>query len=139
MAGCDREGKREEKAPVGTSPVEWAAAAAGAALLLATIAYLVHYGLTKPEGSPAIRVVVETVEPAGDGYRVGFTARNEGNGTAAELSIRGVLRDGATEIEASTARIDFLPQDSSRSGGLFFRRDPRALTLDLRAESYVEP
>ncbi|MBB5753269.1 hypothetical protein [Prosthecomicrobium pneumaticum] len=139
MAGRDSEGKRDGKAPVGTSPVEWAAAAAGAVLLVATIAYLVHYGLTKPEGPPVIRVVVETVEPAGEGYRVGFTATNEGNGTAAELSIRGVLRAGGAEIEASTARIDFLPQESSRSGGLFFRRDPRALTLDLRAEGYVEP
>ena len=120
----------------GTSGLEWITAAGGALILLGMIGYLTIFGLTKSDRLPEITVVGGPIEPAGSGYRVEFTARNDGHRTAAALQVRGVLRAGDAIVEESRAVIDYVPGASERKGGLFFMRDPRQNTLELRGEGY---
>lgn len=131
--------KSSRKPSVGTSRIEWIAAGLGGAILVSTIGYMVYYGLTTENGPPVVAIEQGPVERAGAGYLVRFTARNDGQSTAAELHLSGTLRNGDAVVERSGAVIDFLPEGSTREGGLFFTHDPSGLALELRAEGYVAP
>ena len=134
-------GKRATETPKleSTSRLEWFAAFVSAAILLGMIGYMVVYGLTQPNSPPQITLVGGKVEQIGSGYRIEFTARNDGSQTAAALQIRGALRVGDTVVEESRAVIDYVPGASERKGGLIFTRDPRQNTLELRSEGYSNP
>jgi uncharacterized protein (TIGR02588 family) len=129
----------KEAAVQGTSLLEWVVASAGALILIAMIAYLVFYGLTKPDGPPMIRFEAGPVDATGTGYVVQFTVRNEGHSTASALEISGRLMQGDSIAEESRATIDHVPEQSLRRGGLFFSRDPAPYQLVLRAEGYASP
>jgi uncharacterized protein (TIGR02588 family) len=122
-----------------TSPLEWAIAGLSGLLLAATLAYMVIFAVRAPETPPAVTLSVTSVTTTPGGYLVVFQADNAGGAAAAGLQVSGELRDGETVVETSQMTIDYLPQQSERSGGLFFTRDPEDLTLSLRAEGYSEP
>ena len=123
----------------GTSVVEWLAAGVGALLFAAMIGYMIALGLSETEGVPTIRISAETPRRQGDMFIVRFEARNEGSQTAAGLVVKGTLTKGETEIETSEVTIDYLPTGSTRSGGFFFKHDPKAYALDLSPTGYVDP
>jgi uncharacterized protein (TIGR02588 family) len=119
--------------------VEWLVAVLGLLLVVGAVAFLTVDALRGTDRPPIIVVRADTtVALEGGGWLVRFTAENRGRETAAEVGIAGELRDGA-DTETSRATLDYLPGRSSRRGGLFFRRDPRAATLELRAEGYRAP
>jgi uncharacterized protein (TIGR02588 family) len=118
---------------------EWVVAAIGAALVAATIGYLVWLALSRDEAPPDVRVAQTGVVALQDGWLVTFRATNAGATAAAELLIEGELAGDAGPVETSEATIDYLPPRSEREGGLFFRRDPRDHELHLRAKGYVNP
>jgi uncharacterized protein (TIGR02588 family) len=64
---------------------------------------------------------------------------NHGGLTAAQLRIEGRLTDENRYVETSEVVIDYFPVNSRRRGGLFFTRDPRQDTLQLRAKGYADP
>ncbi len=66
-------------------------------------------------------------------------AVNDGGSTAANLRVEGVLTDGNGRVEASELVLDYVPMQWHRKGGLFFARDPRHYTLQLRAKGYAAP
>jgi uncharacterized protein (TIGR02588 family) len=123
----------------GTSPWEWAAAAAGLLLVLGAIGFLLRQAVVRPATPPAIVLSVDSVHPAPGGFHVGFRARNVGGTTAADLHVEGELREGERTVETSEATLRFVPPGAERRGGLFFREDPRRHTLDLRALGYEYP
>jgi uncharacterized protein (TIGR02588 family) len=126
-------------AVIGTSRLEWAAAAMGGVLLASLIGYLAYTGLTAPAGPPRIEVRTGKLDHGPGGYIVQFTARNDGQSTAAAVKIRGRLSVGDQVVEESEAVLDFVPERSEREGGLLFERDPRRHTLSVRAEGYAKP
>ena len=108
-------------------------------MLIALVAYLVWYGLSRSGGPPQITVVANEIIESGLGYIVEFTAHNAGGSPAAAVYITGeVVRDGEI-VAAGRTVLDFLPENSDRIGGLFIPIDPRDGDLVLRAEGYVEP
>ena len=125
--------------------LEWAVAALGAVLVFGSMAYLAYAAFARDEAPPDVRLAVEEVRelPSSRGYLVKFRAHNEGREAAAELGIEGELSNGPEggggAVETSEATLDHLPAQSSRAGGLFFTRNPRAFELRLRAEGYHEP
>ncbi len=133
--------RRADKTPKleTTSRLEWFAAIVSAAILLGMISYMIVYGLTQPNTPPHITLVGGQIEQIGQGYRIEFTARNDGSQTAAALQVRGVVRAGDAVVEESRAVIDYVPGMSERKGGLLFTRDPRQNTLELRGEGYSNP
>jgi uncharacterized protein (TIGR02588 family) len=118
---------------------EWVAAAVSTALVLAVVGYLLYDGVARPRTPPDIQVAADTVLRSGGLWLVEFRATNDGHETAASVKIEGELMQGDSSVEASEAVLDYVPGRSVRHGGLFFRRDPRAYRLELRAHGYQEP
>jgi uncharacterized protein (TIGR02588 family) len=117
--------------------LEWAAAAVGAVLLVATIAFLLREAARPGEPGPvAFRVV--SVRPVSPGFLVEFEARNEGGKAYAELEVEGTLRSGGGE-ERARATLDYLPRRSTRRGGFFFEGDPRQGEVEIVAKGFREP
>jgi uncharacterized protein (TIGR02588 family) len=119
--------------------IEWIAALVSSALVLALLGYTTWEALTREERPPLIEVRADSVVAAPGGYLVMFTARNDGGETAADVYIVGTLRAADGTLEESGATIDFLPLGGARHGGLFFTRDPRHLSLELRAAGFDTP
>jgi uncharacterized protein (TIGR02588 family) len=122
-----------------TPLLEWITGLVGMALLLGTIGFLLWHALQANHTPPSIRVEVRAISQQGDQFLVQFEATNDGDQTAADVTIEGqLIRDGET-VETSTATITYIPAQSMRRGGLFFTQDPGAYTLDLRATGYEKP
>jgi uncharacterized protein (TIGR02588 family) len=119
--------------------LEWAIAIIGIVLVSASVGYLAYQGFTGGNAPPEIRLRVEQIAPAGNGYIAKLRAINAGDVTAAQVQIVGELKNGDEVIERSEMQFDFLPSRSERIGGLIFSRDPRKYTLELRAEGYQNP
>jgi uncharacterized protein (TIGR02588 family) len=118
---------------------EWVAAGISTALVLAVVGYLLYDGLARPRTPPAIEVAADTVLRSGGLWLVEFRATNGGHETAAAVKIEGELMQADSSVETSEAVLDYVPGRSVRHGGLFFRKDPRAYRLELRAHGYQEP
>lgn len=127
------------RAPAGeVSRWEWVAGAIGLALVLAAVGYMVRAAM-QPATPPRVAVTSDSVTAGHGGYLVHFTARNEGRTTAAGVTIEGELREATGTATRSSTTLDFVPAASSRSGGLYFQRDPRGAALVLRASGYADP
>ena len=59
--------------------------------------------------------------------------------TAAEVRIEGELRKNGRVVATGGTMFSFVPPESEREGGLFFKRDPRELQLEVRAAGYTRP
>jgi uncharacterized protein (TIGR02588 family) len=118
---------------------EWVAAAVSTALVLAVVGYLLYDAVARPRTPPSIRVAADTVLQSGGLWLVEFRATNGGHETAAAVKIEGELMQADSSVESSEAVLDYVPGRSVRHGGLFFRHDPRAYRLELRAHGYQEP
>ena len=129
---------REQRGQV--SRWELMLAALGAALVLGMLGQLAHEALRTHRTPPELRLQVQEVRATGEGFLVRFRALNTGGSTAADLLVRGELAGAPGQpAEASDAVLDYVPAHSERSGGLFFRGDPRARPLTLRALGYQDP
>ncbi|WP_181707024.1 TIGR02588 family protein [Chthonobacter rhizosphaerae] len=137
--GRDGEGGAARRPATGTSPVEWAVAGLGGALLAAMIGYLVHDGLTGTGAPPDISVRTVSVTAVGEGHLVQVLVRNDGDSPAAAVDILAELKDGESLVEDATATLDYLPQQSARPAGFFFERNPADHALTVRATGYVDP
>jgi uncharacterized protein (TIGR02588 family) len=118
---------------------EWVAAAVSTLLVLGVVGYLLYDAVARPHTPPALTVQADTVLKAGGMWLVEFRAENRGHATAAAVKVEGALMEGEETVEASEAVLDYVPGESVRRGGLFFRADPRAYRLELRAHGYQEP
>jgi uncharacterized protein (TIGR02588 family) len=118
---------------------EWVAAAVSTLLVLGVVGYLLYDAVARPQTPPALTVQADTVLKAGGLWLVEFRAENRGHRTAAAVKVQGELMEGEQVVEASEAVLDYVPGESVRRGGLFFRADPRAYRLELRAHGYQEP
>lgn len=117
--------------------LEWAAAAVGLAMLVAALGFLLREAVRPADPGPvAFRVVA--VRPVGTGFLVEFEARNDGGKAYAELEVEGTLRSAGRE-EHARATLDYLPRQSTRRGGFFFRSDPRDGMVEIAAKGFREP
>lgn len=139
--GAGGRAKRGAKAAPGTGEIskwEWVAGAIGLVMVLASVGYLARAAL-QPATPPRVAIVVDSVSAGGGMHVVHFTALNEGRATAASVTVEGELSTGSGTPVRSTTTVDFVPAGSSRSGGLYFRDDPRRGQLVVRALGYAEP
>ena len=117
---------------------EWMVAGLGAALLLASIGYLLLQA--REEASPPQpQVQVLAIEPQAGGFHVQLRVRNAGRQTAAALRLEGELRAGGQVLERSETELDYLPGESTREAGLFFQTDPRSAQFAVQPRGYRQP
>ena len=129
-----------QKKRSGTPLLEWVASGIGLVLTLSMLGLLLREALSGEAGQlPAIEVAIRRIAPAGSGFVVEIEAVNGSGGTAAGVEIEGQLKSGGATIETSSAVIDYVPGHSRRSGGLFFREDPRRHQIEVRALGFQTP
>jgi uncharacterized protein (TIGR02588 family) len=131
---------RNRKAPHDATPLlEWILGGIGAVLFVVGIAYLTIEGLRGEDRPAEITFTVDEVLPAGNGFLVRYSAHNQGTQTLAEVQLRAEIIAGTTVMDEAQSTLDFLPGQSSRSGGFYLREDPSRYRLEIRAEGYQEP
>lgn len=116
-------------------PLEWTMAALGlvaALILLGIIGREAFVGAADPV--PALEVRAERTVRTPGGHVVEFRVSNGSGQTAAAVHVEGKVGD-----EISGATVDYVPGESSVTGGLVFDRDPREEGLELRVTGYEIP
>lgn len=123
--------------PDGDTPVlEWIAAALGAAALL-TVLGVIGYGIiTRGNAPPEFHVETVSVTQVGDKWHVAFRVTNSGDIAAANVKLIAELAD---KSETAEVTLRYVPDRSSREGGLYFRQDPRLGKLTFRVAGYEVP
>lgn len=130
----------KRKADSRTPMLEWIAAITGALLIAGLFGVIAYEGWRGgSDEAPAIELSVLRVAPAVDGYRVEIEASNRSGGTAQSLEVEGALSLPGMPAETSSVTLDYVPGHSRRSGGLYFRNDPRQGRLILRPLGYQVP
>lgn len=117
----------------------WGIGLLGLLFILSSIGLALYEAVLGDSTPPDVKVQVEEIIPATNGFLVEFRVLNEGGSTAAGLMVEGILRNGNEVIESSNTTLDYLPSHSERQGGLFFTQDPRQYDLQLRALGYEMP
>lgn len=133
------QGKKDPREEAPPAPWEWAVAALGAVLVAGTLLFLVTAALRGGDMPPSPELRVVAIHQQDTRFLVQVQARNRGEAPAANLRIRGVLKDGEREVEEAETEFQYVPGGSSREAGLFFATDPRRLRLELSARSYQQP
>lgn len=134
---ADRQERRQRSE---TSALEWIAAAIGGLILLGMLGLIGAQALEPAvDEPPQIHVRAGPIQRAGDHYLVEVTATNPSGQAAGSVEIEGELKQGEEAVETSGATIAFVPGHSEREAGLLFTRDPRGLTLEVRAKGYELP
>lgn len=132
------------KAPVspgaqGTPLMEWIAGAIGLVLVLLTVGVIGHEAAFGDSSPPAVTVEPGEVHAVKGGWLVEIEAVNSGGSPASQVAVEGELTLAGQAPETAEAGFDYVPDHSSRKGGLFFAHDPRGGQLTLRAKGYTEP
>ena len=118
---------------------EWLLAAAGVLLIVGVMSAMIYRGAVSGDRPPAFELSVGGISRSGDGYVATFKVRNLGAETAANLGVEGKLTQRGQEVETAATSLTYIPGDSEREGGLFFRNDPGQFELELRATGYEKP
>ncbi|MGH9838486.1 MAG: hypothetical protein ACREEM_06865 [Blastocatellia bacterium] len=115
---------------------EWVSLLISLLLLAGVVGTVVALWLN-PSGNPArFRVDCGAIRNEADRYYLPITVANEGDATAAQVTVEGRLRgDGGEEIAATT--FDFIPARSRARGVLIFKGDPA--TAEILVVSYQQP
>lgn len=131
----------KKSTPLARTPLlEWIAAGTGLFFLLGLLGVIGYDGLTGASSEPpSISIRQGPISRAGSTFTIPFEAINNGGGTAAALAIEGRLLDHGRTVETSIATIDYVPGHGRADGGLFFSRDPKGLTLEIRPTAYQAP
>ena len=120
-------------------PLEWAVAAVGLVLVAGTAVLLALQGYAGGNSPPDISLRVESIVELRNGYVAKVKAVNVGGGTAADVIVEGELANASGVVETSEMSFQYLPPHSARTGGLFFKRDPRKYEVRLTAKGYESP
>jgi len=122
-----------EKIPL----LEWVSAGVGLVLALAALGFTAWDAAFGERSPPSIEVRLVRVTPTPYGFVVGIEAVNHGGTPGAQVTIEGAL-DGQGEPETASATFDYVPEQSTVTGGLIFQSDPRQGRLRLSAKGYLD-
>lgn len=129
-----------KKQPTSTPVLEWIAAGLGLAAILFVGVVIGREALTgEADQLPSLEVHATRIVPNAAGFVVEFEVVNHASGTAAAVEIEGQLGPEASPVETSSATLDYVAGNAQTKGGLFFKHDPRAQPLALRALGFQTP
>ena len=133
------DGENSKDSPQQTPLLEWIAAIIGFVLVAGSIAVLLSEAITQQAAPPDIVVQVEEIVELETQFLVRFVAQNQGGQTAANVTIEGTLVQNGETLETATTSLDYVPDASTHSGGLYFQLDPGDYDLEVIATGYEEP
>lgn len=128
-----------QKSTPQTPVLEWVLGALGAALLVSCIGFLIWKSAQGADEPGRVTMDVTRTLALEDQYLMEFEVHNAGTQTLAALNVTARLLDGEKEVESAQAVIDYVPGRSTRSGGFYFRTDPRQHRVELNAGGYQTP
>ncbi|TVQ06018.1 MAG: hypothetical protein EA368_18055 [Leptolyngbya sp. DLM2.Bin27] len=115
---------------------EWVSLGISLTLLAGVVGTVVSVWLN-PSLKPAEFTVERgQVRVANGHYYLPITVKNEGDATAAQVTVEGSLETISPE-EVATTTFDFVPAQSDADGVLIFSQEPSGATV--RVISYQEP
>ena len=129
-------GRRHDRQPPARSTAEWVSLAVALLLLAGIIGTVIVLWLAPESDPPRFTVEHGAVRHIGGQFYLGITVRNEGEQTASEVTVEGVIEDGGRE-ETATTTFAFIPGHAEVQGTLVFTRDPAAARI--RVVSYQRP
>lgn len=133
------EGSERTFSPGNTPPLEWAFAILGCGIVLGVVGYLGYRGVQEDAGRPGVVVRELRSERDGSDYRVDVELENTGRETAQSLQIVAELSRGGETLESDEAIVDYLPAESTRQIGFYFRTDPESADLTIRPGGFNYP
>ena len=119
--------------------VEWVVFAAGLALVLSALAYLVYEGATMGSDPPSIEVRLGAPEQRAHNFIVPVTVTNHGDETAEGVAVEVLMESDGQEPARGELTVAFLPRRATREGFVTFQQDPRAARLTARVLGYEKP
>lgn len=123
-----------------TPLLEWISAAVGLIVTLGLIGVIGWEALNPDPTPPAMVVEQRGVTATPSGYVLEVRVTNRGGSPAAQVIVEGELTPPTGgPPETAEATFDYVPDHSSRAGGLFFQADPRQGELKLGAKGFAEP
>jgi uncharacterized protein (TIGR02588 family) len=123
----------------GPTTTQWIVGAVSTLLVLALLGFVIYEAASVADSPPVVTVRVEGVRAIPGGYVVEVTAYNQGGSTAMALEIEGTLKQDTVTVETSTATVQYVPPETQREAGLYFTKDPRQYTLEVRPLGYDRP
>lgn len=121
------------------NPLEWTVFAVALTIVTACVAVLVAQMLRTKEMSPHLIATVGAVESVSSGFRVPVKVRNDGDETAAQVTVVVTLESAGKELERADLTLAFVPHRSERQGFVVFHRDPRCCSILARATGFEKP
>lgn len=140
--GRERErdpGGRGQGRRAGRQLAEWVSLAVSTALILALVVFLVHAGLTSPQGLavPEVQALPDRAQQQGGAWILPVRVKNGGRQMLGDLGVE--LRytpPGAPEPERVEATIDYLGKHSEQEVYFYVPSDPRGMAVEARALHY---
>ncbi|MGG6296981.1 hypothetical protein ACQ4M4_21505 [Leptolyngbya sp. AN02str] len=115
---------------------EWVSLGVSTLLLTGVIAAVTSLWLQPSLKPPTFSIEQGEIREEAGTYYVPITITNQGDGTAAEVTVEGSVGSGNQEEIANTT-FDFVPAQSDVEGVLMFNQDPS--DADIRVVSYQKP
>jgi uncharacterized protein (TIGR02588 family) len=134
-------GKAGEKEQNHRNPpiAEWVVAGLGAILVFGAIGFMFYQAIGQKTAPPEFLFRIDSITELQDGYLVKFEVENAGTETAADVLIEGELKNETETLEKNTVTLKYVPSHSRSRGGLYFRKNPRESSLQLRVAGYAAP
>ncbi|MES2459164.1 MAG: hypothetical protein V4671_01175 [Armatimonadota bacterium] len=131
----------QESSNLPRSGAEWTSLIVALLLVLGVIGVIVALWI-QDKGAPAtFRVEKGAVRKAGNQYYLPVTVTNEGDATAAQVTVQGTLTgrnpNSSVDDEEATTTFDFVPAHAAADGVLIFRADPTE--AEVQVTSYQLP
>jgi uncharacterized protein (TIGR02588 family) len=111
----------------------------GLVLLCVGFAYLSWENITKEKSPLHILFAVGSIIEVETEFLVTVNVENTGFQSATALQVEGVLLKDGKKIESHRMQIDYIPSNSNRRIGFFFKQDPHLGALEFRALGFQEP
>ncbi len=112
---------------------------AGLVLLCVGFAYLSWEKITRERSPLHISFAIDSIVEVETEFLVKVNVENAGFQSATELQVEGVLLKDGKKIESHKMQIDYIPSNSGRRIGFFFKQDPHLGALEFRALGFQEP
>ena len=128
--------KRKSSKIAPRTTAEWVSLVISLILLAAVVGVVVKLWLSETQEPARFKIEVSAARNDGGQFYLPFVLTNEGDQTAAEVTVEGKIGDAGNE-ETSTTTFDFIPGHARQEGVLIFSGDPAA--AQLRVASFQRP
>lgn len=128
--------KRKSSKITPRTTAEWVSLVVSLLLLAVVVGIVVKLWASATDEPPRFKIETGAARNEAGLVYLPFTLTNDGDQTAAEVTVEGKIVAGGTE-EISSTTFDFIPGHARQEGVLVFSADPAS--AQVRVTSYQQP